>query len=160
VRLSRRTSRRLLWVLALAPLVGVAVCVYSVASQLPQDESAAMEAAAQAKRPNLAAPVTVEAMGPLSDYAAIWQRNLRQPLVDVAVVAAPKAALNVTLIGTAVEPGDSSGIFRDAAGQVHWVKVGQTIGGAKVTAIDETSATLEFGGAPVTLTITKGQGRP
>jgi hypothetical protein len=147
--------------MAVLPMVGVAVCVYSLVSLMPRDDSAALEAAAKAGRTHGGIQVTTTAAAPLAGYAAIWQRNLRQPMVDAPPpAAAPKPTLNVTLMGTAVEPGRAEGMFREGNGSPRWVKVGEVIGGARVTAIDDTSATLEFGGSPVTLTVTKGPARP
>ena len=153
--------RRLLWAAAVLPMVGMIACAAGLVLLMPKDETEAIRAAALSKRPVLDNRAPSAPVGPLLDYAVIWQRNLRQPLVDAPPSGpAPVAALNIVLLGTAIEPGRAVGIFRDANGQTKWVQVGQTFGGARVAAIVEGAATLEFNGGTVTLTVAKGRASP
>jgi hypothetical protein len=160
VNIAPSTYRRLFWALTAAAAAGVSLCVYAAVWMAPTDGLAAMEAAARSRRPVVDTREPPPKALPLTAYAAIWKRNLRQPLVDVAAEPTAKAALKLVLLGTAVSPGKSEAMFRDGAGQMHWAGVGQVVGGAKVTAIQEGSATVEFNGAPVTLTVTRGQPSP
>jgi hypothetical protein len=161
VRIGQNTFRRILWAAAAAAVAGMAVCLYSLIFMMPGEDVAALEAASQGPRPEPGVRQAPVEVAPLSAYAAVWHRNLRQPLGDgPAASPAAKAVLSVPLIGTAVDPGHSTGMFRDAAGKVRWVGVGEMIGGAKVMAIQEGSATVEFGGEKVTLSVTKGQALP
>jgi len=103
--------------------------------------------------------------GPLSDYADIWQRDLRKPLHDPKPVAkaakpAPKPKLAVRLMGTVLEPGFTYAMLRGKSGETKFVGVGQSLDGAEVVEVAVSSATVRFHGDLITLKIeSEGQRR-
>lgn len=97
-------------------------------------------------------------VGPLELYAVIYERDIRKPLFDpkpirTVKVEPPKPKLTIRLIGTAVEPGFTYGLFRTKSGESKLVSIGQTIGGAEVTAVGEGTATVKFHGELITLKV-------
>lgn len=97
-------------------------------------------------------------VGPHDLYAVIYERDIRKPLFDLKPiepvnVEPPKPELAVRLIGTAVEPGFTYGLFRTESGESKLVSVGQKIGGAEVTTVGEGTATVKFHGELITLKV-------
>jgi len=88
----------------------------------------------------------------LADYAAIYRRDLRKPLVDPKPVAPtvrlrrPKPKMTVTLVGTAVEPGFTYAMFRTRGHGTKLVRVGETIEGVEVLSVATDSARVRFAG--------------
>ena len=161
VTMTSKKRRRLLWAISVTLAVGIAVsAVAGILLPLAVGDDAA--AASRAGSGPSAAGMSRAETGPLTDYAVIYARRLRKPLYDTKLVAAPikkpKPKLTVTLVGTAVEPGLTYGLFRTGRGRVKIVSVGQSIAGAKVTAISDGSATVEFNGEQVTLSVEKKGG--
>ena len=109
-----------------------------------------------------AAPIKTTTGSPVAsspnDYAVIYQRNLQAPLVDAApiktaVTAVEAAGPNLTVTGTVTERGNCYAMIRTAGGAVRLAGVGETVDGAKVTAITERSVTVDFLGRVITLTV-------
>jgi len=138
VRLPIRQQRRILTGLsgALAMSLLAVVLLWALPLDLPRTDPGAVMQPATA--PSAQAP------GPLEGYAIIWQRDLQQPLFDIKPpVTAPAApALRVQLLGTAIDPGFTYGIFQTAAGESKLLSIGQSIEGATIVAITADSAVL------------------
>lgn len=84
----------------------------------------------------------------LGDLAVIWQRDLRQPVVDaVAKVEppAPEPAPSVQLLGTAIESDRRYGLFRLANQTTVLRSVGTEVEGFAVIAIERGVARLRAG---------------
>lgn len=97
-------------------------------------------------------------VGPPELYAVIYERNIRKLLFDPkpikpVKVEPPKPKLTIRLIGTAVEPGFTYGLFQTKSGESKLVSVGQKIDGAEVTAVGEGTATVKFHGELITLKV-------
>ena len=93
---------------------------------------------------------------PLREFAVIYERDLRKPLFDAPParpIEAPPPKLAARLIGTAVEPGFTYGLFKGKDGQTHLVEVGQKIDGAEVLQIAEGTATVLFEGERLQLKV-------
>lgn len=122
------------------------------------------EIAPRAEQPRNTPAITAQARQ-AADYSVIYQRDLRKPLFDpkpITVIKpiAPPPKLTITLIGTAVAPEMTYGLFRNKDGQTKLVEIGQTIDGAEVIAVIEQGATVRFAGQTLTLTIEKKEGSP
>lgn len=98
------------------------------------------------------------AVGPLSDYACIYGKDLRKRLFDVADKGRPVPKLHVVLTGAVVEPGSTYGVFRDGAGRTRLLSVGESVDGAKIVTITADSATLEYHGREIILAKKRRQG--
>ena len=152
----QRNRKRLLWLTNAALMACVAAA--AAGAFLPLDEAASN---GPLRGPDQDAMKSAgdKPIQPLSDYAVIYQRDLRNPLFDAApvkVVAGPSApSLKVRLTGTVVEPGFSYGLFLTPTGQLRLVTIGGVIEAAEVVAITERSATLRYQGRLVTLTAEK-----
>lgn len=84
----------------------------------------------------------------LGDLAVIWQRDLRQPLVDAVAQAeppAPEPAPAVQLLGTAIEADRRYGLFRLANQATVLRPVGAEVDGYSVIAIERGVARLRGG---------------
>ena len=155
VRLSPKRRRQLLIFtnVALAAALAAAVAAWALVSPATDfQEAASTQAKDEPPRHR------TENARPAAAYAVIYQRDLRKPLFDaVAAVAAapPKPQLNVTLMGTAVDPESPYGIFSDKSGRTRLVSVGQTIDGALVLEITDSAATVKFNGETITLRMKK-----
>ena len=157
--------RRLLWAACGAAVAGIAACLYAVIFLGPVEEPVAPPPPAIQ-----AAGAGRSALGPLADYAVIWQKNFRPPPPAPQQASAPggqslsappgRHLLSITLVGTASDATAPYGLFRESSGQVRCIGVGQTIGGAEVVRISDGSATVKFGGETITLTVVKNQGKP
>ena len=101
---------------------------------------------------------------PLSSFAVIYERPLRKPLYDPAPVVEaapppkPKPKPTFTLIGTVVEPGFTYGMFRTNKGETKLVEIGESIGGAEVTAVTEAGATVLMDGESIEMTVKEKEG--
>jgi hypothetical protein len=74
---------------------------------------------------------------PLEHFSAVWSRQLRLPLTDPAAAsqnsaniasAAPVLPIQLSLLGTALEPGYSMALFSTPQGGLELKSVGQKIG--------------------------------
>jgi len=110
--------------------------------------------------PQLATPErdvhSADELRPLSEseLAVIWQRDLRQSVVDappprVTPPEAPKLA--VQLIGTVIEPQRRFGLFVTGRNQTIVKRVGERVDGFEVVAIERGQATLRQGQREYTL---------
>ena len=102
-----------------------------------------------------------------------WQRKLRQPLVDPPKpkpkplvikplvkqpAGVPKPTkIDITLVGTILEPGRDVGVFADTSGGIDLKPVGKILDlepkGVRVEKISETKATVSLQGRKQTLEI-------
>ena len=160
---TRRNKRRLLWAACVAAAAGTAACLYGAIFLGPASEPVTPTP------PSIhAAGMSRPALGPLADYAVIWQKNFRPPPPAPTQASAPGGGppappgphlLGVTLIGTASDATASFGLFREATGQIKCIGVGQTVGGARVIRITDGAATVQFGNEIITLTVVKSRGK-
>lgn len=85
----------------------------------------------------------------LAELAVIWQRDLRQPVIDAPPQKpkpqAPEPKLAIELLGTAVEADAQYGIFRLADNSTVVKPVGQRVGEFEIVAIGRGSARLRNG---------------
>ena len=161
---TRQNIRRLLWVACGAATAGIAACVYITLFPGPAEDPV------KPPPPALqAAAVGQAALGPIADYAVIWQKNFRPPPAAASQATGPAQAppgvpiqqvLGITLVGTASDRTAPFGLFREASGQIKCVGIGQKIGEAEVVAIADGAATVRFGGQTIRLTVVKGPGKP
>lgn len=154
-------QRRRLLILVNAALAAAAVaCAFSLALaplEIP-DPSSSSDKPMGAAANDSNAPLR-----PLAWYAVIHGRDLRKPLYDpkpIVIVKPPpkpkpKPKLTVRLMGTAVEPGFTYGLFRTKSGKDSLVSVGESIEGAEVVSIADGSATVRFHGEMITLRVQK-----
>lgn len=141
VSLPIRLQRRLL--VGLIALLGAGLAATTLLWVVPLDLPDVGSAAAGAV--STSAPFCGPAE-PLEAYAALWQRDLQQPLYDAPAPEAPAPPRPaVTLLGTAIDPGFTYGIFQTAGGESKLASVGQCVDGAVVVAISADSATLRLG---------------
>lgn len=157
VTMSTRDRRRLLWAVNVALAVALVASVLALAV-VPLDVGAVEPRPGQQHEND--DPMHRPKTGPLSEYAVIYQRDLRKPLFDPKPVVAvktqpPKPKLTVSLVGTALEPGFTYGLFRNKSGETKLVSIGEKIDGAEVTAVNEGSATVKFHGELITLKVEK-----
>jgi len=153
VTLTHRGRRRLLLATNAALAAAILACA-AAAVLVPLD--------AEAPRDNgrAGAPTTapaVGAVGPRSAYAVIYGRDLRKPLHDAPppgpAPAPPKPKFLAMLVGTAVEPGFTYGVFRTAGGQDKLVSPGERIEGAELVAVRDGQADIRFNGEIITLKV-------
>ena len=153
--------KRLLWTLNGLLLAGVLACA-TVAILVPVDVSGRRGGSGVGGSVELGmeeAPVE-----PLSSFAVIYERPLRKPLYDPAPVVEaapppkPKPKPTFTLIGTVVEPGFTYGMFRTNKGETKLVEIGESIGGAEVTAVTEAGATVLMDGESIEMTVKEKEG--
>lgn len=160
--MSVRHMRQLLVLACLAILIATALAVWRLAVEPvgldgPTDARVASVAEDDA---DLASPPKRY----LTDYAVLWQRDLLRPLydpkpVEVVKKEPPPPKLEVTLEGTAVEPGFTYGLFKVKGGDIKFVSPGQSVGGAEVLAIGNGEARLLFHGREITLKVKAEGGR-
>lgn len=103
--------------------------------------------------PKIAQPVSATqpaaaAKRGVGDYAVIWQRDLRQPVVDMpapppAVAIEPPLAIH--LLGTAVADDQQLGIFALANNSIVVKKVGESLDGYELLSIARGEARLKRG---------------
>jgi len=87
-------------------------------------------------------------MPALSDLAVIWQRDLRQPVIDLPEQPEqPKSEpkLAVQLVGTAVERDRQYGVFQLKDNRTVVKAVGDEVDGCRIVAIDRGRARLRSG---------------
>lgn len=152
-----RQRKRMLWTVNVASAAALIVCVAAAVfcsldvglTREPADENVAPGADDEQRK-----------VEPLSAYAGIYQRDLRKPLYDVTPVQIvkpepTKPKLTVTLVGTAVEPGFTYGLFRTKSGETKFVRVGETIKdtGVEVLEITQDAARVRFAGEILTLKV-------
>jgi hypothetical protein len=165
VEMGYRSWRRLLWTTSIVLAAGI-VCVVCAAVFMPLDLAATREPALEdGGRAKAKADPSVKKMVPLERYAVVYERDLRKPLFDPAVVrppdsSKPKRKLTVTLVGTAVDPGLTYGIFRDSHGKTVLARIGQKIEDAEVVSVEEGSATVKFDGETITLSLPGREKKP
>ena len=154
--LTQRSRKRVLLLVNAALAAGL-VAVAAAAFTPPQD----IRAEKRPQRGRTAQASDGEPrVGPLESYAAVWQRSLRNPLFDAPppkeVVKPPPAPPNVRLIFTAVEGSGGTATFQTPAGDLRTVSVGESIDGAVLLEVTQSSAILRVAGEKVTLTRDKG----
>jgi hypothetical protein len=94
-------------------------------------------------------------VGPLSRYTLIYARDFTRPVIDVVVKTPPKPKPKPTfkLVGTAMDPGFTYGLFRTQNGETKIVSIGESIEGAEVLEIFKDKAELKFHGEVLTLEV-------
>ena len=153
-----RSQRRILGVLNVALGLALAASAAALALWPVRVDEAAVSTETPA--PDVGAPLQ-RASEPLSAFAVIYRRDLRQPLYDPKpVVAAPAAPPpppkpEVDLVGTAVELGYTYAFLQTKAGKVKMMGIGEELDGLRVTAIADGSATVQFHGQTYTLEVKK-----
>jgi len=153
----KRRRQLLIWAIAVMALANLAILIAAVAVPL--------DAGGATNRPNTkasAASAPAQNREPLTAYAAIYQRDLRAPLVEVKApppTKPPAPKLTITLVGTAIDPDYTCAFFRLANGQTQTVFVGQMIEQAQVVKISEGSVVVHYADQDMTLSVdTTGKG--
>ena len=147
----------MLWGLATA-LLTFAVATVAWALLAPYDERAVVRQAGQVAA---SSPPTASPRLPLSSFAAVWELDLRRPLVDKPVNArvppvTPPAPLDLQLTGTIIEKGRSLAVFAGRDGKVELKGVGEVFRGGEVLLIEQDRVKVRYKGEQVTLTLKKG----
>jgi type II secretory pathway component PulC len=147
----KRRKQLLIWAIAAMALANLAMLIAAVAWPL--------DAGGATNRPSIKA-VTTSAPSQnredLASYAAIYQRDLRTPLVEVKAAPPPKPPppkLTITLVGTAIDPDYTCAFFKLANGQTQSVFVGQAIEQAEVVKIMEGSVVVHYADQDMTLSV-------
>jgi len=143
IALRARTWNRLAVAVSAAMILGAAgltarLCAVRVAWMVPEvDPAPGRIAAAQRPAPTLA------------ELAVIWQRDLRQPVVDRPPEAQrepkPECKLELQLIGTAVEREQRYGVFQLADGRAVVRSLGGDVGGYTIVEITRGRARVRSG---------------
>lgn len=158
MKMTPRRRRTLLW--AAVALLGMATVVAAVApltAPLAEGESPKNPAVGDRSARSAQSGLQGHTL-PLEDYTVICKRPLRRPLYDPKPQPEPepeKPKLNLTLLGTAVEPGFTYAMFQTSGREQKLVTVGQTIEGAELQAVRNGEADLLFHGETVTLKMEK-----
>jgi hypothetical protein len=100
-------------------------------------------------------------LAPLSEFAVIYQRDLRKPVTDrkpPPPTPRPEIPLLLKLEGTVVEEGNNSAFLRTKRGQSVWAGVGETVDEAKILKIEPGQVTVLFHGKQRVLTVNKQGG--
>ncbi len=141
-----------------AALLAFAVAIMAWALLAPYDQQSVLREAGQvgATSPPMASPRL-----PLSSFAAVWELDLRRPLVDKPVnarvpPATPPAPLDLQLTGTIIEQGRSLAVFAGRDGKVELKGVGEAFRGGEVLLIEQDRVKIRYKGELVTLTLKKG----
>lgn len=101
------------------------------------------------------------------DWARLWSKALRRPLVDKPIAttqeakkAVPSAPPNVVLVGTMVEAGHSKAMFATTNGVLELRGIGETVGGApggpEVVEIESNRVVLRHRGELMTVRLKGG----
>jgi hypothetical protein len=88
-----------------------------------------------------------------ADLAVIWQRDLRQPLVDLPPAAPSEPKLAIRLVGTAVEPDRRYALFQLSNSTTVVKALGTRIEDFEVVAIERGRARLRGAGREYELTV-------
>ena len=158
VAMTFRGRRRLLWTLNLGLAAGIVCCLLG-AVLLPPGIEMSQPTTKHVDATDLNASSAVK---PLSVYVALSSRDLRKPLFDdgTGLRAADKPKLALKLLGTVLDPGRNCGIFLNKSGQTKFIKVGETLDGAEITALNDQTATVLFHGETIILEVSKKGGQP
>ena len=148
-----RTQARLVWTLDVL-LALAATAVGAGLALWPVGQSASATGARPAATPAVPGAAG-RATPPLTAYAAIYGRDLQQPLFDAVPETRPLPKPTVTLVGTVIQPGNTFALLKTKAGQVQWAAVGQAVEGAEVLEITADSATVRFAENTYTLKVEK-----
>lgn len=113
-------------------LVGAIVIGWAVCGQGPEAPEPSRPAATREAKP----PATASAAVPtLDEFARVWQKPLRRPIFDPPPTAPPiatsepkRAPLNIKLLGTAIEPGESLAMIATPPNTLEVRGLGDTIG--------------------------------
>lgn len=134
-----------LWVSALAVGLVAGSLVGALMLLRPNPPWTPPASAPAATRPG--GPIT-PTLRPLSDYAVIWQRDLRQVIIPLPTVAAPAPApesLPIKLVGTAVEANQAHAIFSLASGTLLVRGKGSVVEGYRLLEIQRGKVLLRGG---------------
>lgn len=156
-----RTLRFGLWSFA-ATCVAAATVLVCLAAAMPLD-------LAESPAPGIArgAAAGTAPSGAADKAGQVWDTDLRRPLHDdppppPAPTFAPQTAVvqpppQLTLVGTAVEPGHSYALF-SVDGKTQFKAVGDEINGAKLIAIREADCTLLWNGREIVIAVQRAAG--
>lgn len=111
-----------------------------------------------------------DALPPLDEFTLLCQRKLQSPLYDpppepVAVEEAPPEPvrlppLQITLLGTIVEPDRTVAMFATQGGHIELTRIGQTVSnapnGPKVIDITADEVVVEYDGQQRTMVVRQG----
>ena len=153
--------RSILWLTGALGLAGAAAAWLGAAFLPVEGPAAAPPSPVRAKEASDAGP----SLPPLESFEAAWQLPLRRPLVNPPPVLATTqpekpADLMIRLTGTIVDDDRPRGVFMVGLAGYELRGVGEKAGGAEVLRIDETSATLSYGGRTFTLRCDKNSPAP
>jgi len=154
---TRQNRKRLL--LAVNAVLLAAIGVTCAVILMPIEEDSGPPSVRE--RP-VVTPTDRPAVKPLSSYAAIYSRDVRQPLYDpepkrVVKVKKPEPTLRLKVTGTVVETGASYAFLRTARGEDRMASVGEVIDDATLLAITPEGVTVRFHGREIELTMDEKQ---
>lgn len=166
VTMSHRGRKRFLWAVNLLAAAGIALSVWAALALPLAVTGEDLADGDAATKTNAEEAHHVEAPRPLADYRGIYQRDLRKPLDDPKPVEVkapppkpkPERKLDVTLVGTAVDPGSTYAFFQQKGGKVTMAGVGEKIDDVEVTGITDGEAVVRFDGRVITLKVPERKG--
>jgi len=144
----------LFWYMAVGLLL---YCIFGSVKVEPED-------GINPRRGAISDSVTVkEDLPPIAAFAQVWHTPLQRPVFDVPPPPPPEEIkpepprLKAQLMGTAVDRGQPTAMFRIPSGRFATLKVGDTFdndpGMATIVAIDGRQVTLQFEGFEETTTV-------
>jgi hypothetical protein len=149
--------RSTLWLttaLGAAGAIAALFAAFSLPLQTPEPSSSTLS-----RTPTSAPAAAIASLPPLESFEPAWRLPLRRPLVDPppttpalpAAAAAKPAAPPVRLVGTIIDARHPRGVFVTGLATVEVKGVGESVGGAKILAVDDNTATLAYNDDTVTL---------
>ncbi len=152
-----RRIKHVLWALAIA-LTGGGVVIVVISLWLPYDQPAAYVVD---KPTAVVTELDLPLRPTLQDFAGIWDRDLRPPLIDPPVVAPPDTTVetnsvivvrpNLRLIGYTVETDHALAILMGQQGTVEFKQAGEELDGVTVLSISSAGVLLDHNGDEYTL---------
>ena len=159
-----RRQKLALWLLGIGLVLGGVLVVAwgfrGKCSVVLSQSSTGSARAAKAPTTNPQAPLS------LKEFEPHWNKPLRRPIFDPppVVIPPPKKEvpppLNVRLVGTIIEPGETVAMLANARNSLEFKKVGDSWGAGKllatITAIENSRVTIQYAGETIVLTMQDG----
>jgi hypothetical protein len=157
--MTKRMAKRLLWSLSVAASCG-AVLTIGLAIGRPLTLPAVQGASEQSMIPPSSRG---DAIPPLSEWAKVWSIDLGHEGIASPSAPAPGADAPATqiappdvhLIGTIIEPGHCMAILVGPDGKTVFLRVGDHVQDARISAIAVDSITVQANGKPMVFTVEK-----
>ena len=132
----------------LGSMLAVGVAVFSPLADETREHPTVMRAALP--------KASMDRLPSLASLAAVWDIDLRRPLVaplHAAAQAIAPAPMSFHLIGTTVETGHSMALFTTASGAQRLKAIGEEIDGARIVTIDRDGVNVLLGSSMISLPV-------